>query len=212
MKKILAMVGLCLIGTGAFAQTGSGTIVLSGSVGYSKTTQDDNASQEVDQTTFNLSPSVGYFIQDGLELGIGLGFNQTSNGILVPDGWGMSEYEMKTNLFSFNPYIRKYFMVSDKVAFTGSATAGFSTGSSSISLDGGREYKSEVSGFQVAVVPGLSFFPTEKIGITAAFGSLGYSELSSKPEEGDDKTTSSTVGLNLNASTLSIGFSYHFGR
>ncbi len=209
MKKLIIMAILGLFGTAAAAQTSQGTVVLSGSVGYSKTTDNEGDEFEQYQSTFNISPSIGYFISDGLEVGASIGYQKAKNNMFYPTGWDMIEIEQETSLFAFAPYLTKYFMVSDRVALTGTGSVGFSKGTSTFSFDSDKA-ESDLSGFQLAVVPGITFFPTEKIGINASFGSLGYASLTSEPKEGEGKTKSSNLGLNLNASTLNVGFSYHF--
>lgn len=214
MKKLLATAIFALIGAGAFAQTTQGTIVVSGAVGYTKNTRDFGNSP-VTQTSFNITPSMGYFILDGLEVGASIGYKQDKSNEAVMGGYGPVNYENVTKAFGFMPYLKKYFMVSDKVAFTASAQAGISKGTSTNKPSSGFYNTTEldISGFQVAVVPGISFFATDKIGINASFGSFGYSQVKSEYEGSYEISfNTSTFGLNLDSSTLGIGFSYHFNR
>ncbi|MEJ8757279.1 outer membrane beta-barrel protein [Pontibacter sp. H259] len=212
MKKLLAIAIFSIVSTSAFAQTSQGSIAISGAFGISKTTQDNAA--EINQFTVNIAPSVGYFVRDGLEVGAAVGFSHTAADQLTYDSSGFGTFKTTTNTFSFVPYITKYFLLSEKVAFTGHAFAGISAGTGKISFDSDFSPNADLklSGVQIGVSPGLSFFPTEKIGISARFGSLGYTEFSMKPEGGTDSSKSSTFGLDLNASTLALGFSYYINR
>ncbi|WP_181163625.1 outer membrane beta-barrel protein [Pontibacter mangrovi] len=69
MKKLLAAAVFTLLGTGAFAQTSQGTVKLSGSLGFNSTSRDDNINQK--SNSFNIGPSIGYFIKDNLAVGMG---------------------------------------------------------------------------------------------------------------------------------------------
>jgi hypothetical protein len=208
MKKLLATAILALISAGAFAQTSKGSVVLSGSVGYNSSTQDNDATPESSKKTFTLLPSLGFMVQDGLELGLSGGYTYTTSTYSLMMGW--NEYyntDQASSIYAIKPYLKKYFMVSEKVAFTGSAQVGYSFGNLTIMEQNNfGEVEIKVTGFNVALVPGITFFPTEKIGINANFGSLGYTEM----KVGDSKN--SDFGFNLNGSTLNIGFSYHFNR
>jgi len=212
MKKLLALAIFALLGTQAFSQTSQGSVVISGAFGVSKSTQDNAA--EINKFNINIAPSVGYFVSNGLELGAAVGFSHTAADQLSYDSSGFGTYETTTNTFTFAPYITKYFMLSEKVAFTGHAFAALSAGTGKVNFDSDFSPNADLklSGVQVAVAPGISFFPTEKIGIGARFGSLGYSEFSFKPEGGTDSSKSSTFGLDLNATTLALGFSYYINR
>lgn len=160
-------------------------------------------------------PSIGYLIQDGLEVGTTVGYSYATNNFTWDMGWdGTIHNETKSNIYSISPYLKKYFVLADKFALTGSAQVGFSAGTATITQDSDYNQSADfkIRGFNVAVVPGLVFFPTEKIGINANFGSFGYNEMTMESENGSTKNKNSDFGLNLNSSTLGIGFSYYINR
>ncbi|MER2997526.1 outer membrane beta-barrel protein [Pontibacter populi] len=216
MKKLLATAIFALMGSGAFAQTTQGTIVISGSLGINR----NNVKSEnlynprtTTLTSVSLTPGVGYFINDGLELGASFGLNYST--YKLDSNKESDTYKSKdTNTrFDFSPFIRKYFMLSDKFAFTGTASAGFSIGKHE--FEGSTSpitIESSTKGAFAYITPGVYYFPTEKIGLSATFGSLGYSATTWKSEEGSNKEVQSDFGLNLSSSTFGIGFSYYINR
>lgn len=216
MKKLLAIAFFGLIGTSAFAQTSQGTVVLSGSFGFSKTTSEDGSSSDYNQeiAKFNIMPAIGYFLQDGLEAGASVGISTTSVNQQVMDYYSSYDLEQKNTTYSFSPYLKKYFALSEKVAFTGTASAGITKGktTSTYNNNSANESTSEESGYSVNIIPGITFFPTEKIGIGVQFGALGYSQVTINPENRDEDYVVKNYGLDLNTSTLGIGFSYYIAR
>ncbi|SFG05966.1 outer membrane beta-barrel protein [Pontibacter chinhatensis] len=223
MKKLLFTVLLACIGSAALAQTSRGTVVASGSLSYYDHT--DKTEDEISSTenrSFSIAPGIGYMIIENLEAGISFRFTtsiQTANSAHL-NQWGIREpyslTESKDKSFAITPYVKKYFTLSEKIAFTGEAYLSFSKGDS--------RYESEIleysrtesnrsdTGFGVGIRPGITFFPTEKIGLSANFGRLGYNHTTHKIEEYDFKSKSSDFGLNLDGSTLSFSFGYYISR
>jgi hypothetical protein len=216
MKKLFTVAILGLLSTGAFAQTTQGTKVVSGSVGISTSQQKDenlNETGKIIHTNFNISPSVGYFINDELELGAEIGLSYSKSKYNNEKESYESTSEGTNKEIGLSPYIKKYFMLSEKVALTGAASAGFSVGRYKSEANySPTPYKHSINRFQAGIAPGITFFPTENIGLSAAFGWLGYRYVSTKSEEGQSKSSSSNFGLDLNSSTLGIGFSYYINR
>src|SRR5687768_4346243 len=99
MKKLLATAIFAFLGAGTFAQTSQGTIVASGSVGFSKTTQDSDESQAIKINTsyFNITPSIGYMIWNGLEVGALIGYAYNSHEQVSDDDTFGVDYNTKTN-------------------------------------------------------------------------------------------------------------------
>lgn len=215
MKKFFTVAIAGLLSTGVFAQTSQGTIAVSGSLGIGSSQQKDenlNDPRKTVNTNFNLSPSVGYFINEGLELGAttGLSYSKSKTTSDKENNEFTSEGSYKE--IGFSPYIKKYFMLSEKVALTGAASTGFSVGNyKSEASYSSVTYEHSINRFHAGVAPGISFFPTEKIGLSATFGWLGYNYATTKPE-GHEKSVNSGFGLNLNSNTLGMGFSYYLNR
>ncbi|RIJ42440.1 outer membrane beta-barrel protein [Pontibacter oryzae] len=220
-RNLLATAFLTVASYGAFAQTSAGSIELSGSLGFSSDNI-DNGSQNNNETkisSFSIGPSVGYFFADNLAAGISLsyGYNNYNASSLVYTGSGYMEVDQtnKTNSYSIAPYIKKYYTLSDKVAVSVSGSVGFSKSKYTTDYDSyylDQEYTT--NGLRVGVSPGITFFPTPKIGISASFGSLAYSRSKTehKSENMQPDTKQSSFGLNLDSNTFFFGFGYYINR
>ncbi|WP_170866177.1 outer membrane beta-barrel protein [Pontibacter flavimaris] len=226
MKKLLLTALLACIGSAAFAQTSQGTIVVSGSLNYQNNTfKSDAVTHKTGNRSFTIAPSVGYMLRDGLEAGMSVGYtssiDETKVHSVLPDGSLQlySTSETSNRSFAIGPYLKKYFSISEKIAFTGQAyvnyvSAEYESYSENTSGSSGSS-DNESTGFSAGVKPGITFFPTEKIGLSASFGNLGYTRNTSKSKleyVNDYKSTSSNFGLNLDGSTLSFGFGYYISR
>ncbi|PTX18464.1 outer membrane protein with beta-barrel domain [Pontibacter mucosus] len=226
MKRLWLTVLLACIGSAALAQTSQGSIVASGSLNYQhNTSKSDAVTHRTGNRSFTLAPSIGYMLRDGLEAGMSIGYTSSIDESKVysvlPDGSLQlySTSETTDRSFAIGPYLKKYFYISEKIAFTGQAyvnyvSADHESHSESTSGSSGSS-NSEWTGFSAGVKPGITFFPTTKIGLSAGFGNLGYTRNTSKSklEFFDDyKSTSSNFGLDLSGNSLTFGFSYYISR
>ncbi|AKD05181.1 outer membrane beta-barrel protein [Pontibacter korlensis] len=225
MKKLFFAAVFACFSSAAFAQTSQGTIVASGSLGYQNITHKSDAdTDKAGNKSFTIAPSIGYMLRDGLEAGISTDYTSSSGESnfysIMPDGSRelLSSRETSDRCFAIGPYLRKYFSVSEKIVFTGQAYINYiSTEHDSHSdYDNGSSRSSNTStGFGIGVKPGITFFPTPEIGLSAGFGNLGYTRSTSTSELAyfeDYKSTSSDFGLNLSGSTLSFGLGYFISR
>ncbi|MFD1188527.1 outer membrane beta-barrel protein, partial [Pontibacter rugosus] len=223
-KKLLIAAVFTMLGSCAFAQTSKGTVVLSGSLGFSTNTSkpqsDDGRYKAI---TYNLAPSAGLMLNDKLEVGTTVSYSysrtESKSYIIddeVPEFYGSRESTDRT--VSLQPYLKKYFMVSEKIAITGKAYADLFTGSSKSESDyRGLSSSSETKnrGFGIGVSPGITFFPTERIGLSANFGNLSYTRTTYEHELRvieNTKSTRSGLDLNLSSKYLTFGFGYFINR
>ncbi|MBC5772668.1 outer membrane beta-barrel protein [Pontibacter sp. KCTC 32443] len=219
MKKLLAVAIFGLVSTGAFAQTTQGSIVVSGSVNLSKNSDDvgnpfNSQRANLEVTTLAISPRVGFMIKDGIEVGAAFNYGHEKSDYRVDQSYSDYIRNSKKNVIGLGVYLQKYFMLSEKVAVTGMGTAGFNTGKTKLESGDATLWKSETESkeYYVAIEPGITFFPTEKIGISATFGSLFYNKLEEEPDSENGKSTYTDFGLDLSNRTLGIGFSYYISR
>ena len=112
MKKFILMFAtLCLITFSANAQTKKGTVLLGAGSQFSSTAWTD----------WQITPKVGYFIQDGLAIGAEIHFDTDDEyfpafaGYLTPDGSGgfvttgeHSDYTLTNNTRMFGVFARYY--------------------------------------------------------------------------------------------------------
>ncbi|GAB3199406.1 hypothetical protein ABID22_002328 [Pontibacter aydingkolensis] len=210
MKKLFFAGLLALIGTGAVAQTSQGNISLGGSLSiYSAS--NDQTNSESKQTGFSISPSAGYFIKDGLELGLNsrlLFYTSTYKQINSDSG-----NKFNTFSYSIGPYLTKYISITEKLHLT--ATGGFGYENSRTKRpDEAEELYSSASGFYASAAPGLTYFATSKLGFSVSMGYIGYSKSTQTYHDSEPKqeTVSEDFGLNFSPASASIGIRYYINR
>ncbi len=223
MKNILFTALLAMLGTGAFAQTAAGTVSFSGSLDV---VPGQHASPDANAVLYNhglsISPSVGYFIANQLELGITASVNSSSQNNDVTYSDRKTKNSNSSLSYSVGPYLRKYFMLTDKVALHGTAdlyyegtnykSASDITYNDPAMMPEERESIQRNNAFGLSISPGVSFFASNKIGLGASFGSLGYSHSTSKVDENTSTNKYNTFGFNLNAALFELNFSYYRSR
>ena len=214
MKKLVATACFTLLGAGAFAQTSQGTITVSGSVNFrNETFNNQNVSN--DQRTIyrniSLQPSVGYFVKDGLELGVGVGFSQYSSKLKQEAG----NITTKNNNLHLRFYAQQYVALTEQLMLhgTGFATVGLGYGKYKGVDDTSSELTGTTNDFGAGIYPGLTYFATPKLGLTATFGSLSFFRTKYKPKDSQqsDRTTNS-FHANLSPSSVSFGLGYFITR
>jgi len=218
MKKILLAGAVALFGLSK-AQIAKGTTYLSGSVGYSQVeTNNGNLKTE----NFNVLPTVGYFVNTNLAVGLGIGYQTekttATTTTTIGNATTVSENVIKQPAFVVAPFVRKYWTLSDKLYIFGqlavpmqfgkteNETSSVTTvGNSTISNSTSTEAKYTQIG--VTVKPGLDYFLNKNWSIEATIGEFGYSNY--KPKDGD-ATNNYNFGLNL--SSVTFGVKYVFAK
>lgn len=143
-------------GAAAYAQISAGSMMLGGTIGFgtgSSKTETTGSSipalnVSVDgpsSSSFNISPTFGYFIQDNLAVGASLNFGTgttTTKASYDPAGPGLSvppvagetpvDREDKTSAFGISLFANKYNEISDKWMWFYGANLGFSMSSGTI--------------------------------------------------------------------------------
>lgn len=207
---------LALLGAGAYAQTSQGTVSVQGAVNFrneNRKVADSELGEMYSTRSVNLRPTVGYFLNDGLELGVGLGFSRSTSRYK----WGEGENYTRFNDISLLPYFRKYVAITEQLQLHGTGYISFGLGNqtSKNSQDSSSKVTSTSTDLGIGIYPGLTYFATPKLGITATFGSLSYSRRKHKPKEDANhtySTTYNTFSANLSPSSVSIGVGYFIAR
>lgn len=228
MKKVslLTLVFIFVAAASSFAQTSAGTLFFGGGLGFSTsnskvTTKLGNTTITSDgpqRTDVSVVPGVGYFIADKLAIGLDASFTTGSDKVTEPNG----DYEKnsETNI-GFTPYVRKYFMLSDNFGLTGTLGIGVGFGSSKIEEKDGNT-TTTVDGpksttLEFGLTPGIVFFPTNKIGLEANFGFVGFSSTTRRRDLGggnETKTVTTDIGFGANTirPAFSLGFRYYLAK
>jgi len=173
----------------------NGDAFISGTVSY-----DSQKTGDLKNTSFNVTPSVGFFVTDNIALGVAVGYTSTEN-----DNAG-SGFDTKQNAFTAGVFGRYYFNPASKFNIFGQLDLGYnSTKLETYSDFGPIEYK--VDGFGVGLSPGMNYWLSNHFALEATFGILGYA--SAKPDfPGAESSNVFSIGLNL--SDINFGLVYKF--
>lgn len=142
--------------------------------------------KDIDKTTFQIAPEVGYNFTDKWALGVAIGYGHYKTG------------DIKANAFALTPYVRFTYFQKGVVRLFADGNIGFST------------YKEKggdaTNGFIIGIRPGIAVDLTNNLYILAKYGFLGYCDDYAMLGGG----TQSIGGLNLDMTTLSFGINYQF--
>lgn len=214
MKKILLAGAVALFGL-SNAQIAKGTTYLSGSVGYS---QEETNNGNDKKENFNVLPTVGYFVNTNLAIGLGVGYQTEKNTLTKTVGNTFSEDVTKQPAFVVAPFVRKYWTLSDKLYFFGQLAVPMQFGKTKIehneettvgntTVYASSSTEAKYTKIGVTVKPGLDYFLNKNWSIEATIGEFGYSNY--KPKDGD-ATNNYNFGLNL--SSVTFGVKYVFAK
>lgn len=219
MKNVLLLSFLIASTGAAQAQSiAAGTISLGGSIGYNRQSDEsqfplngNSVNEERTTSSFQFSPSAGYFVADNLAVGLSLGYS-TSRTAFERTGPGSTNQEGANQGTSFRvgPYVQYYKMLSEQFGVLGTLGAGY-VGSSSENND---VTISKARGGYASLTPAVIFFPIPKFGISASIGNLGYErqELKSENSASGVETSVSGFGASFGLNQLLLGGTYYFGR
>jgi hypothetical protein len=228
MKKVnLTLVFIFAAIVSGFAQTSAGTLFFGGGLGFSSSTSKltvsgGNTTINQDGPTssdFSIVPGVGYFVADKLAVGLDLSFSVGSEKF--PDNNNPNDYtKISSNVIGINPYVRKFFMLSDNFGFTGTFGVGVGFGSSKREIRRGSTTTTtddiKLTILEVGITPGIVFFPTNKVGLEANFGFIGFGSTTEKTKQGNTevKETETSFGFGANSiqPTFSLGFRYYLTK
>lgn len=195
MKKIyLTLAAVAALTFASKAQTEKGNFVIGGGVGFNTESVKDADDKA---TSFNILPSVGYFVSDNISVGLGLGYS-----------WNKEENETNeatAGAFSIAPFSRWY-SANGPVRFFGQLSVPMAWGN----LKENDEKVGNVSNYGVELAPGVAYFPTSKIGLEFKVRGLYYSSNIVDPTGDAPKTTVNSFGLDANSLAPTVGVQFYF--
>ncbi|GAB3878688.1 hypothetical protein GCM10028824_41090 [Hymenobacter segetis] len=218
---VLAALGSTLTAAQAQTTIGKGTGLLTGSVGFHTETDDltsnGNGGLNSKNTyrTFRLDFAVGGFVADNLALGVQLQHTVTGGSYSSSSSNNQSGPPTSSTL-RVGPMAQYYQMFSEQFGMTATLGAGYESDSQwaqrTSSYPPYYYYSNlKVSGYYVALTPGIVFFPVPKFGLTASIGSLSYNRLKVKDTGSADRYLSA-LDAGFGLSQLQFGANYYFGR
>lgn len=222
MKKALHCTIACLfLAFAANAQVSRGTVLLGGSLGFSKTESVPELGYSTKYKSANVTPAFGVAIKENLVVGIMPGFiygynesNHKTNGTVF------SIYN-KTNGYTLSTFLRKYYPVAKKLYLFGDASINYGNNKLSqknSSLNQTYFVTNKTNSLNLGLEPGLAYAFTIKFHIEAGLGNLlniGFSnqKLRSSPDgdfyESNNFNISTSLSSNL---PLHLGFRFLLPR
>jgi len=187
MKKIVTVIALALISSGAFAQFNQGRILAGGSLAFSALTLKSEVNNTTNtigkQTNITFNPKVGYFFIDNLAAGLSIDLTgQTTKyeGSSGKDG---------STIFTVGPFVRYYLdqglFFQGQVGF-GSATSKNATGNTTTTTKYGA------SSWDLGV--GYAYFLNDHVAIEPL---VYYGMASRKNKDTDSKSTAGGIGVQI---------------
>lgn len=232
MKNTLTIVALVL-GTGtAIAQTTKGNLMFGANInyGFNRIVVNDTLGLDLENSgsssAFGTGLTAGYFVRDNIAVGVLLGYTHNksryeetrTNGLQLVSTVDENKSTVMSAGFFFRQYktlkqskFALFYQVSGSVGF-GELNYNRQNFSNGAQFEMSRTGKT--SQFNLVVNPGLTYFVTNRIGIEAGFGQIGYflQKGDSNPGSGfSAETTSSQLITNFSMSSLSLGFRVYLG-
>ncbi|QSW89484.1 outer membrane beta-barrel protein [Flavobacterium endoglycinae] len=185
MKKIVTLVSIVLMGLTAKAQDSAqglkGAWFATSQFGYQQT-----KSGEIKGTSISVLPIVGTFVTPSVAVGAGIGYINIKS-----DGYSTGSPDIKTlaktDLFVFQPLVRKYWNVAGSLYFFGQAAIPVITGKE-------KESNLKVNQVGLSVSGGLDYFVTKNFSVEFSYDLANFTSTTLKPENGE-KTTVTNFGL-----------------
>lgn len=197
MKKIITclVATLCAIG---FSQAqedsenlgfSKGDTFVSGAVGFGSQSDGD-----FESSSFEFSPSLGYFLGDHFALGIQLGFTTSTESRPF-------ESDLDSNELNVGVFGRYYATPSNKFSLFAQLGVGYL----SSNLEQGS-FSRDGNGLEVSLNPGFSYFVSENFALEASVAVLNYATF--KIDEADDSANAFNFGIDM--SDVNLGVVYKF--
>jgi outer membrane protein len=175
-----------------------GHFSLYGTVNKSK----DGSTTEKDGSTtyFTFMPLAGYFLNDRVAVGAGLGFDTQ----IDKDPQSTIE-KSTTSKMVFNPYAR-YYLISGTGGIFAEASMGFSVGTNKTFTNDVTDTEN-VFGFSALLSPGVYYYVTPRLALEAKFGWFGF--MTNTTNTGNDhKDIQNSFGIDLSPDSFIFGLTF----
>lgn len=229
---MIAVTGL--VAASAFtsnAQVEKGSLMLGGNFGANVTMESTTKLslpgipdvKKEGHTNWNFSPKVGYFVANGLAVGLTLNVNSTFQSIAT--NGAASEHLMRSGMGA-GLFARKYIAIAGtSLFFHGQAELMYNSSSFTDRIDDGPNKlkdgdKVTFSSIGITITPGLTYFVSPKWGIDFSLNNiLGYTSTTTKietPANGNIpafNAETSGGSFNIGAGLIpSLGLFYYLGK
>lgn len=182
--------GRFMLGSAVGFGTNSSKISYSGQV-------PTDSEEDPQNTQWNVSPYIGYFLANNFTLGIGLDYTSSSET-------RQGEAKTKDSDLLFGPFARFYMPFDDKAFFL-QGNFGFGNSSDNLTI-GGANQNINTNILAVGVGPGFTIFSNDAIGLEALV-KYNYARSKFDIDIAGVKTTTTTK---TNQIALSLGIQFYF--
>lgn len=192
MKRIVITASFIFVCLFSMAQEGSWYI--GGMAGFTHLKNTSSAGEETSSFSWDLSPEIGLWLSEDLQLGFSPGLSQRDLGDIDD-----------TVIKSFSPgiYARKWHSFGEKISVFGGGNLAFN------SLEFERSGSdSKFIGFNVYVDFGIGYAINERLNLLGRYATFGY--VFQKDIEDDSKTSQFGLNANTLSNPFNIGIYYTF--
>ncbi|MDJ1479923.1 outer membrane beta-barrel protein [Cytophagaceae bacterium YF14B1] len=204
MKKIFIAAIAMISAMTANAQVEQGKLFINGQFGVSSTSYENISNTK--SSTFTFIPSVGYFLSDKFAIGLGIGgsTSRTKN----TDNNTTSIY----NQIKVAPFARYYIPTSgDKFSFFAQGSLAFGVGKEKFKNNSNTSTGEKINTTDFAISPGFVYFPSSHWGVELTLrGFYIEARNSNDNSAGNYDNNKTTIGLDVNSLSPSLGISYFF--
>lgn len=168
MKKNIIAFVFILASIGAYAQTDKGSFMVGGSLRWQRSHSDVNLPafgfEGTTTGSFNINPTVGYFVMNRLMLGLQPSYSHT---------WVFHQPMSKITSFSIGPVVRYYIPFGKFAAFPEASYSYLKSKQQGFDTVSGRVVDVNKNGSTYHVAAGVTYFVSPSIGIE---GIIGYTD------------------------------------
>jgi len=204
MKKVTFIAIVCLVGLPLMAQPAGGKFFIGGHFSLygtvDKTKNGSTTEKEGSTTYFTLTPLLGYFLNDRIAVGAGIGFDTQ-----IDENPQSTNYKNTTSKMVFNPFGR-YYLISGTGGIFVEASMGYSFGKNKNYTDAAVD-EENVFGFSALLSPGVYYYITPRLALEAKFGWFGFMSEVTNPGN-DQKDIHNTFGLDLSPDSFIFGLTF----
>lgn len=198
MKKLIVTL-MVVLPMMALAQVQQGRSFLSGGIGFNANSPANPQPGGVKNFShFDINAKYGFMIGDTWAIGISPSYSTQ-----------MQKYtdnsKNVSNDFAIGPFVRKYFPLGEKfyfhldASYTYERLGGYAQPATGSKVDAPKQTSNVI-----AIIPGASYFITDRVALQATLGRLAYSKFKS------DTNQTSGVDLNFGFTTFTFGAAIYF--
>lgn len=177
-----------------------------------------NDRREFESSSFSIAPQIGYAIKKNLIVGVGVGYGRFKTASLsLTDSEVNQDSETTGRSLSLFPFVRLFFPVGEKLAFSAQGEIRYSNDMSEFTdqIMNLTFSETNVDSIFIGFRPGITYFISNHFALESRLGSLGYSKSESETDGESGRLNgfsgeSESFSFNLNSADLFFGLSYYF--